>query len=113
MEIVPIVETALKAILGYAIMFGVIALLSLPFIYSFVLYERIKDRTLFKEEKLENPFGILQGSRRRRRKEGFRQNLLKLRKEIQEQREEITKISDVNRQLMSIVIKMRNDLRDY
>tara|TARA_B100001750_G_scaffold240654_1_gene250799 strand:+ start:1191 stop:1532 length:342 start_codon:yes stop_codon:yes gene_type:complete len=113
MEIVPIAETALKAILGYAIMFGVIALLSLPFIYSVLLYERIKERTLFKEEKLENPFRFLQGSRRRHRKEGFRQNLLKLRKEIQEQREEITKISDVNRQLMSIVIKMRNDLRDY
>ena len=113
MDIVPIAETALKAILGYAIMIGGIALLSLPFIYSVLLYERIKERTLFKEEKLENPFRFLQGSHRRHRKEGFRQNLLKLRKEIQEQREEITKITDVNRQLMSIVIKMRNDLRDY
>ena len=113
MEIVPIMETVLKAILGYAVMFGVIALLSLPFIYSFLLYERIKERILFKEEKLENPFRLLQGSRRRHQKQGIRQNLLKLRKEIQEQREEITKISDVNRQLMSIVIKMRNNLRDY
>jgi hypothetical protein len=119
MDIVAILGTALKAIFGYAIMFGIITLLSLPFIYSFILYDRLKERSLITEPKLENPFRFLQDIHKRHQKDSIKKNLYVLRHEIQEQRmhireqsQKFNELSKVNQQLMSIVIKMRQSLRD-
>ena len=117
-ELTTIMETALKAIFGYVVMFGVIMLLSLPFIYSILIYERLKERSLVTGN-LENPFRFLQGIRKRNQKESFKKNLYKLRNEIQEQRthireqtQKIYELRKVNEQLMSVVIEMRQSLRD-
>ncbi len=44
MDFVGIIDSVVRVIFGYAIMFLIIILLSLPFIYSVVLFERIKNR---------------------------------------------------------------------
>ena len=118
-ELTTIMETALKAIFGYVVMFGVIMLLSLPFIYSILIYERLKERS-FVTGKLENPFSIPQSILKRHQKASIKKNLYKLRNEIQEQRtnireqsQKINELNKVNEQLMSVVIEMRQSLRDY
>ncbi len=117
-ELTTIMETALKAIFGYVVMFGVITLLSLPFIYSFLLYDRLKERSLV-TGKIENPFRFLQDLRKRGQKDKIKQNLLQFRQEIYKQRTQIhdqrrklQELSRTNQQLTSIVIKMRQSLRD-
>ena len=117
-ELTTIMETALKAIFGYVVMFGVIMLLSLPFIYSILIYERLKERS-FVTGKLENPFSIPQSILKRHQKASIKKNLYKLRNEIQEQRtnireqsQKINELNKVNEQLMSVVIEMRQSLRD-
>ncbi len=128
MDVGAILETCIKVIFGYAIMFGIIVLLMLPFLYAIGLYERMKERSLVTdenlinpfEEKSDNPFRFLENINKRHQKSSIKHNLARLRNEIHEQRKhihnqrkEITKLSEVNQQLMSIVIKMRNDLRGY
>ena len=44
MDFIGIIDSVVRVIFGYAIMFLIIILLSLPFIYSVVLFERIKNR---------------------------------------------------------------------
>ena len=44
MDFVGIIDSVVRVIFGYAIVFLIIILLSLPFIYSVVLFERIKNR---------------------------------------------------------------------
>lgn len=127
MDLVAIIETALKAILGYGVLFCLILLLSLPFIYSVLIYERIKQRRLVTNERLLNPtedesqnrFRFLEDIRKIQNQGSVKDNLTRLRNEIYQerrhinlQREEIRKLSEVNQQLMSIVIKIRDDLRD-
>ena len=127
MDLVAIIETALKAILGYGVLFCLILLLSLPFMYSVLIYERIKQRRLVTNERLLNPtedesqnrFRFLEDIRKSQNQGSVKDNLTRLRNEIYQerrhinlQREEIRKLSEVNQQLMSIVIKIRDDLRD-
>ena len=127
MDLAAIIETALKAILGYGVIFCLISLLSLPFIYSVLIYERMKRRILVTNDKLVNPiedesqnrFRFLEDIRKSQKKGSVKDNLTRLRTEIYQerrhinlQREEIRKLSEVNQQLMSIVIKIRDDLRD-
>lgn len=127
MDIGAILETGVMVILGYGIMFGIIVLLMLPFFYSINLYERMKNHRLVTEENLVNPFmdesqdrfRFLEGIRKRHQKNSIKDNLTRVRNElvqqkrhIKSQREEIRKLSEVNQQLMSIVIKIRSDLRD-
>ena len=43
MDFIGIIDSVVRVIFGYAIMFLIIILLSLPFIYSVVIFERIKN----------------------------------------------------------------------
>ena len=127
MDIGAILETGVMIFLGYGIMFGIIVLLMLPFLYSINLYERMKNNRLVTDQNHVNPFGdesqnrfrFLEGIHKRHQKNSIKDNLTRVRNElvqqkrhIKSQREEIRKLSEVNQQLMSIVIKIRSDLRD-
>ena len=87
----------------------------------------MKRRILVTNDKLVNPiedesqnrFRFLEDIRKSQKKGSVKDNLTRLRTEIYQerrhinlQREEIRKLSEVNQQLMSIVIKIRDDLRD-
>tara|TARA_B100001971_G_C17867347_1_gene371414 strand:+ start:118 stop:441 length:324 start_codon:yes stop_codon:yes gene_type:complete len=85
MDFVGIIDSVVRVIFGYAIMFLIIILLSLPFIYSVVLFERIKNRfnnRFYPEDSLDLPTHIFDVN-------DERDQILNIREEIDTQQGQI------------------------
>ena len=112
MDFLGIIDASVRVIFGYAIMFFIITLLSLPFIYAVLIYDRLKERRR-DDAKLVDPFNKFNLNRGIFGNRNKRDTYVMVRREISEQRRKIDELIKSNRQLSDIVLRMREYMRDY
>ncbi len=106
MDFITIIDATVRATFGYAIMFMIITLLMLPFLFSVVIYQRLKNRfTKSDQDNFELPDHVLLADN----PEAMCRSLSL---EILKQNQKINLMIKTNNTLRESLLKFRQSLRN-
>lgn len=106
MDFIGIIDALVRATFGYAIVFLVITLLTLPFVYSVVIYQRLKNRfTKSDQDNFELPDHVLLADNPEAMYRSLSQEILK-------QNEKIKLLIQTNTTLRESLVKFRMSIRN-